>query len=102
MSDAACDEKRNKPHLPVVLEAVGSHPVVRAIGEDRADGTLDGLLGWFGRSSPGSPMAPSRTCSSISRELESPGLARAFYEAVRSEVPDPDPLSEPVGQTSMF
>jgi hypothetical protein len=34
--------------------------------------------------------------------LQSPGLARAFHEAVASEVPNLEPLPDPAGQTSMF
>jgi uncharacterized protein YecE (DUF72 family) len=45
-SDAATDEKQNKPNLPVLAEVAGLHPIVRVIGQDRPGGTLDGLLVW--------------------------------------------------------
>ncbi len=102
-SDAARDEMRNKPDRPVVLDAVGANPIVRVIGEDRPDGTLDGLLAWVpqvvawiddGREPFVFVHQPEN--------LDSPGLARAFHEAVAAEIPDLEPLPAPLGQTSMF
>lgn len=102
-SDAAREEMRNKPDLPVRVDAVGRHPIVRVIGEDRPDGTLRGLLGWVpqlvnwivdGREPYLFVHQPEN--------LDSPGLARALHEAVTAELPDLSPLPDPAGQTSMF
>lgn len=102
-SDAAIEEKRNKPDLPVLADVAGQHPVLRVIGEDRPDGTLDGLLAWTpqvvhwlteGREPYVFVHQPDN--------LDSPGLARAFHESVAAEVPDLAPLPDPAGQASMF
>lgn len=102
-SDAAHDEKRNKPDLPVLTDVVGSHPMVRLIGEDRPEGTMAGLLAWV-------PQVVAWLHAGLEpyvfvhqpENLESPGLARAFHAAVAAEVPRLEPLSDPAGQTSMF
>lgn len=102
-SPAAVEERRTKPRLPIALDAVGPHPVVRVIGEDGADGTLAGLRAWT---------APVATWLAEGREpyvfvhqpenLDSPALARAFHAHVAAAVPDLAPLPDPAGQTSMF
>jgi len=102
-SAAARDERRNKPHLPVLVDAVGATPIVRVIGEDRIDGTLEGLLAWVpqvvkwleeGRSPYVFVHQPEN--------LDSLVLARAVHEAVASRVDDLVPLPEPAGQTALF
>lgn len=102
-SDAAREELRTKPDLPVLLDATGPVPVVRVIGEDRASGTMEGLLAWV-------PQVV--TWLRAGREpyvfvhqpenLDSPGLARAFHDAVATHITDLAPLPEPVGQSALF
>ena len=102
-SDAALDEQRNKPSLPVLLETVGTHPIVRLIGEDRPEGTLDGLLAWVPQIVRW--LDERRTPYVFVHQpenLDSPGLARAFHEAVAAECPDLAPLPDPPGQSSLF
>jgi len=110
VSEAAIDEQRKKPHLPIVLDAAGPHPIIRVIGGDAIDGTagvMDGLLTWLpqvvgwlreGREPHVFVHQPEN--------LDSPGLARAFHAAVRTEAgalePLPDPRMQVGGQTSMF
>ncbi len=102
-SEAAAEEKRTKPSLPILTDVVGLHPIVRVIGEDRSDGTMAGLLDWV-------PQVVSWLREGREpyvfvhqpENLHSPGLARAFHDAVADEVVDLEPLPEPVGQTSMF
>ncbi len=103
VSAAAIDEQRKKPSLPVVIEAVGPHPIVRVIGGDAIDGVMDGLLAWVpqvadwlreGREPHVFVHQPDN--------LESPGLARAFHAAVAKHVMGLAPLREPPGQASMF
>ncbi|MGB3733546.1 MAG: DUF72 domain-containing protein [Ilumatobacter sp.] len=102
-SDAAREEKQNKPDLPVLTQVAGDHPIVRVIGQDRPEGTMDGLLAWVpqvvtwldeGRVPYVFVHQPEN--------LDSPGLARAFHDAVADEVPDLEPLPDPAGQTTMF
>lgn len=102
-SDAAVEEKQNKPDLPVLAEVAGLHPVVRVIGEDRPSGTLDGLLAWVPQVV--SWLEEDREPFVLVHQpdnLDSPALARAFHEAVAAKVSDLAPLPDPAGQTSMF
>lgn len=107
-SSASVDEKRNKPDLPITLDAAGPHPIIRVIGEDSPEGTLNGLLRWIpqivewlqaGRDPYLFVHQPEN--------LDSPGLARQFHAALRAELPSIAPLPEPPAveqpeQTSMF
>ena len=102
-STAAIDEQRQKPDLPVVLDAIGSSPIVRVIGEDTVDGTLQGLLAWVPQIVAW--LDEGRTPYVFVHQpenLESPGLARALHEAVAAKLPALAPLPTPPGQTSMF
>ena len=107
-SEAAVDEKRNKPDLPITLDAVGPRPIVRVIGEDDPEGTLRGLLAWV----------PQMAVWIIEgrqpylfvhqpENIDSPNLARAVHAALRERLPSVAALPEPVTveepeQTSMF
>ena len=102
-SPAALDERRNKPALPVLLDHVGPSPVVRVIGEDRAAGTLDGLLAWVPQVV--SWLAEGRAPYIFVHQpdnRDSPGLARAFHAAVAEEVDWLHPLPDPAGQITIF
>lgn len=111
-TDAAMEERRTKPRLPVVADVLGPHPIVRVIGSDDADGTLDGLRAW-------APdlvrwIAEGREPYLFVHQpenLESPALARAIHAEVAAavdglaELPTPLPVapaSEVVGQDSLF
>ncbi len=105
-SDAAIDEQRKKPALPITLDAVGPHPIIRVIGGDDIDGIMEGLLAWEPLVSAW--LAEGREPHVFVHQpenLESPGLARAFHAAVAGQVPTlaplPDPPDQP-GQTAMF
>ena len=107
-SSAATDEKKNKPDLPIMIDAVGPRPIIRVIGEDTPQGTMKGLLKWVPR---------LMTWINEGREpyvfvhqpenLDSPGLARALHAALLMQMsdlvalPDAPTIDEPE-QTSMF
>jgi uncharacterized protein YecE (DUF72 family) len=111
-TDAAVDERRTKPRLPVVTDVMGSKPVVRVIGSDDVDGTAAGLRAWVpdvvewidaGREPYLFVHQPEN--------LESPALARMIHAEVAGMVaglaalPTPLPVapaSEVVGQDSLF
>ena len=111
-SDAALAERDSKPRLPVLTDVVGSHPIVRVIGEDDRDGTLTGLRRWIPR---------LVTWLEEGREpylfvhqpenLDSPGIARVIHGEVAARVADLRPLATPLpvaprseitGQDSLF
>jgi len=107
-SAASIDEKRNKPDLPITLDAVGPRPIIRVIGEDSSEGTLRGLLAWVphmvewineGREPYLFVHQPEN--------VDSPDLARRVHAALREQLPHVAPLPEPPRvdepeQTAMF
>jgi uncharacterized protein YecE (DUF72 family) len=111
-SDSAVDERRTKPRLPVLIDTMGSTPLVRVIGSDDPDGTADGLRAWIPQLAVW--LAEGREPYLFVHQpenLESPALARAIHVevagAVDGLVPLPTPLpvapaSEVVGQDSLF
>jgi uncharacterized protein YecE (DUF72 family) len=103
VSDAARDELRTKPLLPIVLDAAGLHPIVRLVGSDSAADTLAGLGAWSDRVVTW--LHEGRTPFVFVHQpdnRESPALAREFHALVGSRVPDLDPLPTPAGQTSLL
>lgn len=107
-SEAATDERANKPKLPITLEAAGPRPIVRLIGHDSPQDTMKGLLAWVpqmvawlrdGREPYLFVHQPEN--------LDSPGLARAIHAALRlqlpqvAELPEAPAVDEPE-QTAMF
>lgn len=111
-TDAAVDERRTKPHLPVLTDLLGAQPVLRVIGTDDPDVTLRGLLDWV-------PtildlLAEGRRPYVFVHQpenVDSPALARRLHAAVADRVPRLAPLPEPLpvapsgelpGQSSLF
>lgn len=100
-SEAAIDERNNKPKLPITLDAIGSRPIIRVIGEDRSDGSLRGLKAWSdhvvrwldeGRQPFVFVHQPEN--------LDSPELARRLHAHVADLVPSLDRLAEPAVEGS--
>jgi uncharacterized protein YecE (DUF72 family) len=111
-TDAALDERRTKPSLPVLTDLMGVMPVVRVIGSDDLDGTADGLRAWIPRLVEW--IAEGRRPYLFVHQpenLESPALARLLHAEVAERIGDlaplPTPLpvapaSEVLGQDSLF
>jgi uncharacterized protein YecE (DUF72 family) len=102
-SKAAVDERRTKPRLPVVTDAVGPHPIVRVIGEDRAEGTLAGALAWSEQVIAW--LADGREPQLFVHQpenLDSPAIARALHAEIAARIAGLAPLPTPLGQRSMF
>ncbi len=102
-STAAVDERRTKPRLPVLLDAIGPHPVVRIIGEDAAEGTLRGALAWT--DAVAGWLAEGREPHLFVHQpenLDSPAIARALHAAIATRVPGLEPLPTPAGQSATF
>jgi uncharacterized protein YecE (DUF72 family) len=111
-SDAAVEERRTKPRLPVVTDMMGPNPIVRVIGSDDLDDTVAGLRAWIpqlvewiteGREPYLFVHQPEN--------LESPALARTLHAEVTALVAGLAPLSTPLpvapaseitGQDSLF
>lgn len=111
-SEASLDERSSKPRLPVVVDQLGRFPVIRVIGQDDPNGTLDGLRTWIptivdwldaGRHPYLFVHQPEN--------FDSPRLARAIHAEVAEAYPRLAPLPEPLpvaprseitGQDSLF
>lgn len=111
-SDAALDERRTKPRLPVRTETVGDCPIVRVIGEDGVDGTLEGLRAWIPQLVEWLD-AGRRPYLFVHQpeNLHSPRLARTIHAEIAAARPALTPLPEPIpvaprsevtGQDSLF
>lgn len=96
-SQASVEERQNKPKLPITIDAVGSRPIIRVIGQDSSDATLAGLERW---------RAQLVAWARDGREpylfvhqpgnIDSPGLARQMHERLRSDFAELAPLSDPI------
>ncbi len=111
-SDAAVEERRTKPRLPVLTDLMGRSPIVRVIGSDDLDGTADGLRTWIPQIVQW--IDEGRTPYLFVHQpenLESPALARMIHAEIAahieglSSLPTPLPVapaSEVLGQDSLF
>jgi uncharacterized protein YecE (DUF72 family) len=111
-TDAAIDERRTKPRLPVHTDLTGATPIVRVIGSDDLDGTAEGLRAWIPQLVEW--IAEGRQPHLFVHQpenLESPALARMLHAEVAALVdglvPLPVPLpvvpaSEVLGQDTLF
>jgi uncharacterized protein YecE (DUF72 family) len=97
---AAGQERRTKPRLPIVTDVVGEAPIVRVIGGDAVEGTVDGLSAWTDRVVAW--IAEGRRPYVFAHQPEnqrSPVLARGFHAGVAARVPTLRPLPEPIELT---
>ena len=111
-SEAAIDERRSKPRLPVVTDVMGDEPVIRVIGPDEVEANFDGLSSWLPEIVTW--LEAGRRPYVFAHQPEnqhSPALARRLHARVRVDVPDlaalPDPIAvgspgEVSGQAPLF
>jgi uncharacterized protein YecE (DUF72 family) len=90
------EEWRTKPRVPLLAEALTDRPIVRFIGGDHPEFTDAGLAAWHvpvaewldeGRTPTVFVHTPDNS--------RSPVLARGFHDAIRTLVPELDPLPTP-------
>ncbi|MFY1688243.1 DUF72 domain-containing protein [Plantactinospora sp. WMMB782] len=96
-SDAERDAWTKKPRMPLRTAALTDRPIVRYLGRDDPDRTVDGwrhwvdvTVGWLreGRSPTVFVHTPDNA--------DAPQLARRFHAEVRARMPELDALPEPV------
>lgn len=111
-TDAAIEERRTKPKLPVVTDVMGRQPVVRVIGADDPEATFVGLSTWIDQIVVwlATGLEPYVFVHQP-ENLDSPALARRFHASVAERVPRLQVLPEPIpvagageitGQSSLF
>jgi uncharacterized protein YecE (DUF72 family) len=95
-SDAERDAWTKKPRMPFRSRALTDRPIVRYLGRDDTERTVEGwqpwvevVAGWLreGRSPTMFLHTPDNA--------DAPRLARRFHDEVRARVPDLEPLPEP-------
>ncbi|GAA2640141.1 DUF72 domain-containing protein [Dactylosporangium fulvum] len=95
-SDAERDAWTKKPRTPLRPVALTDRPIVRYLGRDATEMTVEGWQGWVdvvagwlreGRSPTMFVHTPDNA--------DAPLLARRFHDEVRARVPDLEPLPEP-------
>jgi uncharacterized protein YecE (DUF72 family) len=95
-SDAERDAWAKKPRLPRRTVALTDRPIVRYLGRDAADRTVEGWQGWVGVVAEWLREGRSPTVFVHTPDnADAPGLARRFHEQVRACVPELEPLPEP-------
>jgi uncharacterized protein YecE (DUF72 family) len=96
-SDAERDAWLKKPRVPRRMAALTDRPIVRYLGRDSVERTVEGwqewaatVAGWLreGRSPTVFVHTPDNA--------DAPTLARRFHDDVRALVPEVEPLPEPV------
>ncbi|WP_217628267.1 DUF72 domain-containing protein [Micromonospora nigra] len=96
-SDAERDAWTKKPRLPLRTTALTDRPIVRYLGRDATERTVEGwqrwvdlTVGWLreGRSPTMFVHTPDNA--------DAPTLARRFHDEIRARVPELAPLPEPI------
>ncbi|MGX6600534.1 DUF72 domain-containing protein [Micromonosporaceae bacterium Da 78-11] len=104
-SDAERDAWTKKPRMPLRTRALTDRPIVRYLGVDATDRTVEGWQRWVavsagwlreGRSPTVFVHTPDNT--------DAPALARRFHDEVRALVPElaPLPQPEPIEPLTLF
>jgi uncharacterized protein YecE (DUF72 family) len=104
-SDAERDAWTKKPRIPRRTRPLTDRPIVRYLGRDDRQRTVDGWQGWARQAAVWLREGRSPTFFIHTPDnADAPELARAFHTAVRELVPElpPLPTPEPVGPLTLF
>jgi uncharacterized protein YecE (DUF72 family) len=104
-SDAERDAWTKKPRMPLRSRALTDRPLVRYLGRDATEGTVEGWQPWVGIVAGWLREGRSPTVFLHTPDnADAPLLARRFHAEVRARVPALEPLPEPapVGPTTLF
>jgi uncharacterized protein YecE (DUF72 family) len=104
-SDAERDAWNAKPRVPRRSRALTDAPIVRYLGRDDTERTVQGWAPWVGTVTGWLREGRSPTVFVHTPDnAEALALARRFHDDVRAHVPDLEPLPEPVptGPPTLF
>ena len=96
VTSAGHEEWQTKPRVPRMAEPLTDRPIVRFVGSDFPDLNADGLASWH--NTVAEWLGQGRTPTFFVHtpdNAHTPVLARGFHDAVRTLVPELDPLTEP-------
>jgi len=95
-SDAERDAWTKKPRMPRHCVALTSHPIVRYLGRDAPEQTIEGWRHWVGIVSDWLREGRSPTVFIHTPDnADAPMLARRFHDEVRARVPELEALPDP-------
>ncbi len=95
-SDAERDAWMKKPRVPYRSAALTDRPIVRYLGRDSTELTVEGWRRWVGTVAGWLREGRSPTVFVHTPDnADAPMLARRFHDDVRAHVPDLEPLPEP-------
>ncbi|WP_308250284.1 DUF72 domain-containing protein [Sphaerisporangium fuscum] len=96
-SDAERDAWAKKPRVPRRSAALTDRPIVRYLGRDDTERTVEGWRHWVGTVAEWLREGRSPTVFVHTPDnADAPMLARRFHDEVRARVPEVEPLPEPV------
>ncbi|MES9538503.1 DUF72 domain-containing protein [Actinomadura sp. NPDC000600] len=96
-SDAERDAWTKKPRVPRRAAALTDRPIVRYLGRDDTESTVEGWRFWVGRVAGWLAEGRSPTVFVHTPDnADALALARRFHDEVRARVPGLEPLPEPV------
>jgi uncharacterized protein YecE (DUF72 family) len=104
-SEAEQDAWAKKPRLPRRTRALTDHPIVRYLGRDSTEETVEGWQPWTEAVTDWLREGRSPTIFVHTPDNDdAPALARRFHDDVRTLVPDLDalPEPEPIGPATLF
>ncbi|MEU6716687.1 DUF72 domain-containing protein [Nonomuraea sp. NPDC046802] len=96
-SDAERDAWTKKPRLPRRSRALTGRPILRYLGRDATERTVEGWQPWL--DTVAGWLREGRTPTVFIHtpdNADAPTLARRFHDEVRARVPELDPLPEPM------
>ncbi|MGI5230018.1 DUF72 domain-containing protein [Actinoallomurus iriomotensis] len=95
-SDAERDAWLKKPRVPRRTTALTDRPIVRYLGRDATERTVEGWQEWVGTVAGWLREGRSPTVFVHTPDnADAPELARRFHDEVRARVPELEPLPEP-------
>ncbi|MEV4757283.1 DUF72 domain-containing protein [Micromonospora sp. NPDC049559] len=96
-SDAERDAWTKKPRMPLRTVALTDRPIVRYLGRDDTERTVEGWQRWIGIVAAWLREGRSPTVFVHTPDnAEAPVLARRFHDEVRARVPELEALPEPI------
>ncbi|MEG3635558.1 DUF72 domain-containing protein [Micromonospora palythoicola] len=96
-SDAERDAWTKKPRMPLRTVALTDRPIVRYLGRDDPARTVQGWRRWVDATATWLREGRSPTVFIHTPDnADAPMLARRFHDEVRAQVPELDPLPEPI------
>ncbi|MEU7451659.1 DUF72 domain-containing protein [Streptosporangium roseum] len=96
-SDAEREAWARKPRVPRRSSALTDRPIIRYLGRDDAERTIEGWRQWVGTVTEWVREGRSPTVFIHTPDnADAPMLARRFHEEVRTRLPGIEPLPEPV------